>query len=104
MRQNTRTGSLPHASAYERYSSIIAFSIAIGRGGKTLIVGVDCKRSGRQPLDQDRVAAALKLVAIKVFPTAAAHQHGLKRFTVYREINGADILRSTCPVFPARSP
>ena len=53
------------------------------------------KRPGRQPLDQDRVAAALKLVAAGLSPTAAARQLGLGRSTVYREVNRAGIQRST---------
>jgi DNA invertase Pin-like site-specific DNA recombinase len=35
------------------------------------------KRSGREPLDADRIGAALKLVAAGLSPTAAAHQIGL---------------------------
>jgi hypothetical protein len=37
------------------------------------------KRSGRKPLDADRISAALKLVAAGLSPTAAAHQIGLGR-------------------------
>lgn len=44
------------------------------------------KRPGRQPLDSDKVAAAIKLVAAGLSPTAAARQLGLGRSTVYREI------------------
>ena len=47
------------------------------------------KRPGRQPLDADRIAAALKLVAAGLSPTAAARQLGLGRSTVYREVNRA---------------
>jgi DNA invertase Pin-like site-specific DNA recombinase len=49
------------------------------------------KRPGRQPLDVDRIAAALKLVAAGLSPTAAARQLGLGRSTVYREVNRAGI-------------
>jgi DNA invertase Pin-like site-specific DNA recombinase len=49
------------------------------------------KRPGRQPLDTDRIAAALKLVGAGLSPTAAAHQLGLGRSTVYREIAVAGI-------------
>ena len=49
------------------------------------------KRPGRQPLDTDRVAAALKLVVAGLSPTAAAHQLGLGRSTVYREISRAGV-------------
>ena len=52
------------------------------------------KRPGRQPLDADRIAAALKLVAAGVSPTAAARQLGLGRSTVYREVNRAGVQRS----------
>ena len=47
------------------------------------------RRPGRQSLDADRAAAALKLVAAGLSPTAAAHQLGLGRSTVYREVNRA---------------
>ena len=48
------------------------------------------KRPGRQPLDADRIAAALKLVAADLSPTAAARQLGLGRSTVYREVRCAE--------------
>ena len=51
------------------------------------------KRPGRQPLDQDKVAAALKLVAAGLSPTMAARQLGLGRSTVYREVSRAGIQR-----------
>lgn len=51
------------------------------------------KRPGRQPLDQDRVAAALKLVAAGLSPTVAARQLGLGRSTVYREVSRASVQR-----------
>lgn len=52
------------------------------------------KHPGRQPLDQERAEAALKLVAAGLSPTAAARQVGLGRSTVYRELRraGADRL------------
>ena len=49
------------------------------------------KRPGRQPLDQDRIAAALKLVAVGLSPTDVSRQLGLGRSTVYREVNRAGI-------------
>ena len=51
-------------------------------------------RPGRQPLDADRIAAALKLVTAGLSPTAAARQLGLGRSTVYREVSRAGIQRS----------
>jgi len=45
------------------------------------------KRPGRQPLDADRIAAALKLVSAGLSPTDAARQLGLGRSTVYRELS-----------------
>ncbi len=45
------------------------------------------KRPGRQPLDADRIAAALKLVAAGLSLAAAARQLGLGRSTVYREVS-----------------
>ena len=53
------------------------------------------KRPGRQPLDEDRVAAALKLVVAGLSPTEAARQLGLGRSTVYREMNRASLQRAT---------
>lgn len=53
------------------------------------------KRPGRRPLDRDKVAAALKLVAAGLSPTAAARQLGLGRSTVYREIGRAGLERAT---------
>ncbi len=52
------------------------------------------KRPGRQPLDTDRINAALKLVAAGLSPTAAARQLGLGRSTVYREVSRAGVQRS----------
>ena len=51
------------------------------------------KRPGRQPLDRDKIAAALKLVAAGLSPTMAARQLGLGRSTVYREVSRARIQR-----------
>jgi DNA invertase Pin-like site-specific DNA recombinase len=50
-------------------------------------------RPGRQPLDTDRIAAALKLVQAGLSPTAAAKQVGLGRSTVYRELGRAGVER-----------
>jgi DNA invertase Pin-like site-specific DNA recombinase len=44
------------------------------------------KLPGRQPIDKDKVNAALKLVAAGLSPTEAAKQLGLGRSTVYREM------------------
>jgi DNA invertase Pin-like site-specific DNA recombinase len=52
------------------------------------------KRPGRQPLDADKIAAALKLVRTGLSPTAAARQLGLGRSTVYREISRTGIERA----------
>jgi DNA invertase Pin-like site-specific DNA recombinase len=52
------------------------------------------KRPGRQPLDADRIAAAVKLVAAGLTPTDTARQLGLGRSTVYREVRRAGIQRS----------
>jgi DNA invertase Pin-like site-specific DNA recombinase len=54
-------------------------------------------RPGRQPLDVDRIAAALKLVAAGLSPTAAARQLGLGRSTVYREVRRAGIQQTFLP-------
>jgi len=55
------------------------------------------KRPGRQPLDADKIAAALKLVDAGLSPTAAAKQVGLGRSTVYREVNRAGTERLPQP-------
>jgi DNA invertase Pin-like site-specific DNA recombinase len=52
------------------------------------------KRPGRQPLDPDKIAAALKLVKAGLSPTTAARQLGLGRSTVYREVGRAGIERT----------
>jgi DNA invertase Pin-like site-specific DNA recombinase len=51
------------------------------------------KRPGRQPLDPEKVAAALELVKAGLSPTVAARQLGLGRSTVYREVGRAGIAR-----------
>lgn len=51
------------------------------------------KRPGRQPVDMDKVGAALKLVEAGLSPTKAAKQLGLGRSTVYRELSLAGIRR-----------
>lgn len=61
------------------------------------------KRPGRQPLDADRITAALKLVEAGLSPTAAAHQLGLGRSTVYREVSRACVERRSGAVLPATS-
>jgi len=55
------------------------------------------KHPGRQPLDADKIAAALKLVDAGLSPTAAAKQVGLGRSTVYREVNRAGTERLQQP-------
>ncbi len=52
------------------------------------------KRPGRQPLEADRIAAALKLVTAGPSPTAAARPLGLGRSTVYREVSRAGVQRA----------
>jgi DNA invertase Pin-like site-specific DNA recombinase len=52
------------------------------------------KHPGRQPLDPDKIAAALKLVKAGLSPTAAARQLGLGRSTVYREVGRVGIERA----------
>ena len=51
------------------------------------------KVPGRQPLDADKVQAALKLVEAGLSPTKAASQLGLGRSTVYREVAAAAVRR-----------
>ena len=58
------------------------------------------KLPGRQPLDADRISAALKLVAAGLSPTNAAHRIGLGRSTVYRELKRTGLQR---PLEPASS-
>ncbi|WP_425492757.1 recombinase family protein, partial [Methylorubrum zatmanii] len=53
------------------------------------------KVPGRQPVDADRVQAALKLVQAGLSPTKAASQLGLGRSTVYREVAAAGLARLT---------
>jgi len=51
------------------------------------------KRPGRQPVDVDKIQAALKLVEAGLSPTQAANQLGLGRSTVYREVAAAGVAR-----------
>ncbi|MBL7405195.1 recombinase family protein [Escherichia coli] len=51
------------------------------------------RRPGRQPIDPDKVGAALKLVQAGLSPTEAARQVGLGRATVYREMALAGVAR-----------
>lgn len=51
------------------------------------------KLPGRQPLDGDKVSAALKLVAASVSPAEAASQLGIGRSTVYREMKRLGVAR-----------
>jgi len=53
------------------------------------------KVPGRQPVDIDRVQAAIKLVKAGLSPTKAASQIGLGRSTVYREVAAAGVTRRT---------
>src|SRR3954469_21886870 len=52
------------------------------------------KHPGRQPVDLEKVAAALKLVEAGLSPTAVARQLGLGRSTVYREVKLTGVRRS----------
>lgn len=51
------------------------------------------KRPGRQPLDMSKVDAAVKLIEAGVAPTEAAHQLGIGRSTIYREMRRLGIQR-----------
>lgn len=51
------------------------------------------KFPGRQPLAQDKVSAALKLVEANVSPAEAARQLGIGRSTVYREMRRSGVAR-----------
>ena len=48
---------------------------------------------GRQPLDQNKVEAAIKLIEAKIAPAEAARQLGLGRSTVYREMRRLGVSR-----------
>jgi DNA invertase Pin-like site-specific DNA recombinase len=52
------------------------------------------KRPGRQPVNAEKVQAALKLVEAGLSPTKAACQLGLGRSTVYREVAAAVVNRN----------
>jgi len=51
------------------------------------------KQPGRQPLDQGKVEAAIKLVESSVSPAEVAKQLGLGRSTVYREMRRLGVQR-----------
>jgi DNA invertase Pin-like site-specific DNA recombinase len=48
---------------------------------------------GRQPLDMDKVEAAIKLIEANVSPTEAAKQLGIGRSTIYHEMRRLGIAR-----------
>ncbi|WVT77386.1 recombinase family protein (plasmid) [Sinorhizobium chiapasense] len=52
------------------------------------------KRPGRQPLDIEKVEAAMKLIEAKTPPAEAAKQLGLGRSTVYREMRRLGVSRT----------
>lgn len=56
------------------------------------------KVPGRPPLDEEKLASALKLVQAGLTPTQAARQLGLGRSTLYRELA---LLKSKLPSTPA---
>jgi DNA invertase Pin-like site-specific DNA recombinase len=62
------------------------------------------KVPGRQPVDLNKVQAAIKLIEAGLSPTEAATQLGLGRSTVYREIAAAGVasceLSIGCPLGP----
>lgn len=51
------------------------------------------KRPGRQPLDANKISAAIKLIEANMPPTEAARQLGLGRSTMYREMKRLGIHR-----------
>ena len=51
------------------------------------------KKPGRQPLDQSKVNAAMKLVQSNISPVESARQLGLGRSTIYREMRRLGITR-----------
>jgi DNA invertase Pin-like site-specific DNA recombinase len=48
---------------------------------------------GRQPLNMDKVVAAIKLIEASISPTEAAKQLGIGRSTIYREMRRLGIRR-----------
>lgn len=56
------------------------------------------KLAGRRPIEEDKVAAATKLITDGVRPAVAARQLGIGRSTLYREIKRLGITR------PGRNP
>ena len=55
------------------------------------------KLPGRQPLDGDKMSAALKLIAASMSPAEAARQLGIGRSTVYREMKRLGVARPATP-------
>jgi DNA invertase Pin-like site-specific DNA recombinase len=51
------------------------------------------KRPGRQPLDQSKINAAIKLIEARIPPVEAARQLGLGRSTIYREMRRLGVER-----------
>ena len=72
----------------------------ITRGGDlaTVLDGIAAARAkgrmpGRQPLNMDKVEAAIKLIEASVSPTEDAKQLGIGRSTIYREMRRLGIRR-----------
>jgi len=61
--------------------------------GRIAAARVRGKLPGRQPVNLDKMNAAIKLVEAGLSPTKAASQLGLGRSTVYREIAAAGVTR-----------
>ena len=51
------------------------------------------RNPGRQPLNMDKVDAAIKLIEASISPTEAAKQLGIGRSTIYREMRRLGIQR-----------
>ena len=91
------TGSAAGELVFHVFSAIAHFErrlIAERTKDGILAARARGKRPGRQPLDRDKIAAALKLVAAGLSPTMVARQLGLGRSTVYREVGRSGIRRS----------
>ena len=91
------TGSAAGELVFHVFSAIAHFErrlIAERTKDGILAARARGKRPGRQPLDRDKIAAALKLVAAGLSPTMVARQLGLGRSTVYREVSRSGIRRS----------
>ena len=96
LKQNRATSSDAGELVLHVFAGIAYFERRLNAGrtkDQAAVTTARGNRPGPQPLDPDRFAAALKVVAAGFSPTATARELGPGRSTVYRGVNRADLPR-----------